>query len=93
MPLPLLTLPCTVCGGIAVQLRPPELPADVRGFLVPLVKLASLKFAPTQPRLEVPKNGNLFELIGPETLAQLLELRCYTCKLTPALEAAATHGG
>lgn len=89
MPLPLVTLPCTICGGIAVQLRPPELSSDVRGFLVPLIKLASLKFAPGE-RLELPKNGNLFELVGYEQLARLLELRCYTCTLTPALEA--SHG-
>jgi hypothetical protein len=85
VPLPLQFLPCTKCGGTAVRLRPPELSRDVRGFLTPLVKLASLKYG---ERLELPKSGNLLELVGPQQLAEWLELECYTCAAIPALEPA-----
>jgi hypothetical protein len=76
MCLPLLAIPCSVCRGVAVVLRPPELPTDVRGFLVPLVKLASLKYG---ERLELPKSGNLFELVEPSALSTMLELICASC--------------
>jgi hypothetical protein len=72
MPLSPIALKCVTCGKHAAQLRQPEIPSDLRGYLVPLVKLLSLKYGP----MELPKSGNMLEVVDPATLSTFLDVKC-----------------